>query len=334
MSVTLSPLPPLPLPLPLPVPQGIVKCNQYWPESVNIPRLYGDIKVTMTEEEELAVYCVRKFSVQEVSLCVKVTPGVVCHPTRPLPHPHPVQYGNEDSTRHVQQFHFLAWPDHGVPDYPTDILTFHQCVRNYHSRCGTANPMVVHCSAGVGRTGTFVTLDTCIQMMETESKVDVFNFVRNLRWRRNYMVQTEVGGRASEKGVVVCSRAVRTAANPAPSPVSPLQSQFVFIYDALAEFHSCGDTSIAARDLGKELKRLESSGDKGQNGYQQQFEVSGWGWGGTMARDLVQTTHHLYLHRNSRLSVLRRTQWSSLLQKTLPTRGRTALPLPFPVSAS
>ena len=108
----------------------------------------------------------------------------------------------------------------------------------------------------------------------------------------------------------------------------------MFIYDALAEFHSCGDTSIAARDLGKELKRLESSGDKGQNGYQQQFEVSGWGWGGTMARDLVQTTHHLYLHRNSRLSVLRQTQWSSLLQKTLPTRRRTALLLPFPVSAS
>ena len=238
-SPPLLPLPSAPLPsppLPLPVPQGIAKCNQYWPESVNIPRLYGDIKVTMTEEEELAVYCVRKFSVQEVSLCVK-TRGVVCHPTHTLPHPppapptpcpthtlphphpdppapcpthtlphpHPVQYGNEDSTRHVQQFHFLAWPDHGVPDYPTDILTFHQCVRNYHSRCGTANPMVVHCSAGVGRTGTFVTLDTCIQMMEAESKVDVFNFVRNLRWRRNYMVQTEVGGRASEKGVVVCS---------------------------------------------------------------------------------------------------------------------------------
>lgn len=124
-----------------------------------------------------------------------------------------------------------------------------------------------------------------------------------------------------------------TAANPAPSPISPLQSQFVFIYDALAEFHSCGDTSIAARDLGKELKRLESSGDKGQTGYQQQFEVNGWGWGGTMVRDLVQSTHFLSIHRNSRPSVLRQTRWSSLLQKTLPTRGRTAL-LPIPVSAS
>lgn len=180
-----------------PVPQGIVKCNQYWPESVNIPRLYGDIKVTMTEEEELAVYCVRKFSVQEVSLCMRQDSRGSLSP--PPASPTPVQYGDEDSTRHVQQFHFLAWPDHGVPDYPTDILTFHQCVRNYHSRCGTTNPMVVHCSAGVGRTGTFVTLDTCIQMMETESKVDVFNFVRNLRWRRNYMVQTEVGGRTRER---------------------------------------------------------------------------------------------------------------------------------------
>ena len=48
--------------------QLVVKCNQYWPEAVSIPRLYGNIKVTMTEEEELALYCVRTFSVQEVGV--------------------------------------------------------------------------------------------------------------------------------------------------------------------------------------------------------------------------------------------------------------------------
>ena len=143
-----------------------------------------------------------------------ISRGTVAHLPPPPP---PMQYGDEDSTRHVQQFHFLAWPDHGVPDYPTDILTFHQCVRTYHARCSNTGPMVVHCSAGVGRTGTFVTLDTCIQMMEAENKVDVFNFVRNLRWRRNYMVQTEVGG-VGRKGVVVCTRFMWTAACPAPCP--------------------------------------------------------------------------------------------------------------------
>lgn len=79
---------------------------------------------------------------------------------------------------------------------------------------------------------------------------------------------------------------------PRPLSASPLQSQFVFIYDALAEFHSCGDTSIVARNLQKELKYLESNGAEGQTGYQQQFEVcrrgraegrwgTGWrtGWG-------------------------------------------------------
>lgn len=67
-----------------------------------------------------------------------------------------------------------------------------------------------------------------------------------------------------------------TAACPALVHIA-LQSQFVFIYNALAEFHSCGDTSIAARNLGKELKHLESCNAEGLTGYQQQFEVSGWG---------------------------------------------------------
>ena len=94
-----------------------------------------------------------------------------------------------------------------------------------------------------------------------------------------------------------------TAANPAPSPVSPLQSQFVFIYDALAEFHSCGDTSIAARDLGKELKRLESSGEKGQTGYQEQFEVSGWGGVGQIHALGVDADNSLSLHPQKLSSV-------------------------------
>ena len=166
--------------------QLVVKCNQYWPEAVSIPRLYGDIKVTMTEEEEFALYCVRKFSVQEVWMGV-VSMGVfgVNGPCSPP------QYGNEESTREVRQFHFVAWPDHGVPEYATAILSFRQRVRQYHEK-NDSGPMVVHCSAGVGRTGTFVTIDTNIQMIEEEGKVDIFNFVRGLRWRRNYMVQTEV----------------------------------------------------------------------------------------------------------------------------------------------
>jgi netrin-G3 ligand len=192
----------------------VVKCNQYWPEAVSIPRLYGDIKVTMTEEEEFALYCVRKFSVQE--------------------------YGNEESTREVRQFHFVAWPDHGVPEYATAILSFRQRVRQYHEK-NDSGPMVVHCSAGVGRTGTFVTIDTNIQMIEEEGKVDIFNFVRGLRWRRNYMVQTE--------------------------------PQYVFIYDALAEFHNCGDTSVVAANLKKQLNLLEDRSEKtGLTGYQEQFQ--------------------------------------------------------------
>ena len=56
----------------------------------------------------------------------------------------------------------------------------------------------VFLSAGVGRTGTFVTLDVMLQRISLEDSVDVFGFVRQMRYQRNFMVQTEVsGGRLS-----------------------------------------------------------------------------------------------------------------------------------------
>ena len=50
-----------------------MKCHQYWPNMVNVPRLYGDIKVTMTEEEEFAFYVIRKFTIQEVHMLLLLT---------------------------------------------------------------------------------------------------------------------------------------------------------------------------------------------------------------------------------------------------------------------
>lgn len=105
LSVCVSVLVTLSPPLP-PVPQGVVKCNQYWPESVNIPCLYGDIKVTMTEEEELAVYCVRKFSVQEVSHA-RLKGYSIAPPPPQQPHPHPCSMGTK--TPHVTSSSSTSW---------------------------------------------------------------------------------------------------------------------------------------------------------------------------------------------------------------------------------
>ena len=97
---------------------------------------------------------------------------------------------SDDDTLEVHQFHYTVWPDHGVPECGTPLLSFHNRVEKFHKRIST--PMVVHCSAGVGRTGTFIVIDTQLQKIKHEGNVDVFNNVRMLRYSRNHMVQTQV----------------------------------------------------------------------------------------------------------------------------------------------
>ena len=109
----------------------------------------------------------------------------------------------------VSQYHFTAWPDHGVPDYATAMLAFHRRVRsNHHSSIG---PMMVHCrlvmalpstldvwwccSAGVGRTGTFITIDIALEQVKAEGVVDIYNIVNKMRRQRPHMVQALVSDR-------------------------------------------------------------------------------------------------------------------------------------------
>ena len=140
-----------------------VKCHKYWPETPGKAAFYTPVHIYIQESLVLAEYTVRTFSLQ--------------------------QDGNK-TERIVRQFHFTVWPDHGVPEYPSPLLQF---VRKVMQEDPMKNgPMVVHCSAGVGRTGTFITLFSQLQRIQEERTVDVFNFVRSLRRGRCYMVQTEV----------------------------------------------------------------------------------------------------------------------------------------------
>ena len=90
----------------------------------------------------------------------------------------------------VTQYHFTAWPDHGVPKFATSLISFIRRVQKAHKK--EEGALLVHCSAGVGRTGTFLTLDTMLERIKAEKSVNVYQFVWNMRQRRVLMVQTMV----------------------------------------------------------------------------------------------------------------------------------------------
>ncbi|XP_075978546.1 tyrosine-protein phosphatase Lar isoform X6 [Anticarsia gemmatalis] len=171
-----------------------IKCDQYWPSRGT--ETYGMMAVTIAEVQELATYCIRTFQVE--------------------------RNGNSAERREIKQLQFTAWPDHGVPDHPAPFLQFLRRVRALNPP--DAGPLVVHCSAGVGRTGCFIVIDSMLERARHERTVDIYGHVTCLRAQRNYMVQTE--------------------------------DQYIFIHDALLEAVICGDTEVPARNLHAHIQKL------------------------------------------------------------------------------
>ncbi|NXH33855.1 PTPRJ phosphatase, partial [Myiagra hebetior] len=141
--------------------QARTKCEQYWPDKE--PKSYGDIIVTMVSEVVLPEWTIRDFTVEK---------------------------SNTPESHMVRQFHFTSWPDHGVPETTDLLINFRHLVHEYNSQNPMDSPTLVHCSAGVGRTGTFIAIDRLIQQMEMENTVDVYGVVYDLRMHRPLMVQT------------------------------------------------------------------------------------------------------------------------------------------------
>ncbi|KAM9015090.1 receptor-type tyrosine-protein phosphatase eta isoform 7-T7 [Ara ararauna] len=144
------------------VEQARTKCEQYWPDKQ--PKSYGDIIVTMVSEVVLPEWTIRDFTVEKSGTAEGHT---------------------------VRQFHFTSWPDHGVPETTELLINFRHLVHEYSSQNPIESPTLVHCSAGVGRTGTFIAIDRLIQQIEMENTVDVYGVVYDLRMHRPLMVQTE-----------------------------------------------------------------------------------------------------------------------------------------------
>ena len=91
----------------------------------------------------------------------------------------------------VTQYHYLAWPDHGVPANAISMINFIKRVRKAHPY-SRQDLLLVHCSAGVGRTGTFITLDYMLERIKAEKTINIYEYVSELRKQRVLMVQTVV----------------------------------------------------------------------------------------------------------------------------------------------
>ncbi|XP_042184897.1 receptor-type tyrosine-protein phosphatase S isoform X3 [Oncorhynchus tshawytscha] len=170
-----------------------IKCDQYWPSRGT--ETYGMTQVTILDTMELATFCVRTFSLQKNGC---------------------------NERREVRQFQFTAWPDHGVPEYPTPFLAFLRRVKACNPP--DAGPVIAHCSAGVGRTGCFIVIDAMLERIRHERTADIYGHVTLMRSQRNYMVQTE--------------------------------DQYGFIHEALLEAVACGNTEVAARSLFSYMQKL------------------------------------------------------------------------------
>ena len=90
----------------------------------------------------------------------------------------------------IVQYHFTVWPDFGVPQHASAMLKFIRRVRRAIEP--DHGPVVVHCSAGVGRSGTFIAIDMMLQKMDAGDPINIMEFVCKMRAQRNNMVQTSV----------------------------------------------------------------------------------------------------------------------------------------------
>ncbi|PKU41122.1 receptor-type tyrosine-protein phosphatase v-like [Limosa lapponica baueri] len=141
---------------------GRVLCDHYWP-SESAPVSYGHVRVHLLSQSSSEEWTMREFKLWHEGIRAE---------------------------RHVSHLHYTAWPDHGIPESTTSIMTFRELVREHIQSTKDAGPTLVHCSAGVGRTGTFIALDRLLQQMKQEKVVDTFGVVYTLRMNRYLMIQT------------------------------------------------------------------------------------------------------------------------------------------------
>jgi tyrosine-protein phosphatase non-receptor type 11 len=154
------------------VERGRNKCTRYWP-AINETFQYNAIHVLTITETVQPHYVFREFLVHKED-----------EPT-------------DNGGRSIFHYHFKAWPDHGVPQDPGTVLSFLTDINAKQEELTNTEgvgPVIVHCSAGIGRTGTFIVIDILISIMQLqgyETDVDIQRAIQLVRAQRSGMVQTE-----------------------------------------------------------------------------------------------------------------------------------------------
>ncbi|XP_077631274.1 receptor-type tyrosine-protein phosphatase C isoform X2 [Crocuta crocuta] len=165
------------------------KCAEYWPSMEEGTRAFGDVVVKITEHKRCPDYIIQKLNVTNKK--------------------------EKATGRDVTHIQFTSWPDHGVPEDPHLLLKLRRRVNAFSNFF--SGPIVVHCSAGVGRTGTYIGIDAMLEGLEAENKVDVYGYVVKLRRQRCLMVQVE--------------------------------AQYILIHQALVEYNQFGETEVSLSEL-------------------------------------------------------------------------------------